>query len=76
MRRINHTGNFADRCIPSSECWPSDKDWEELNNSLDGKLLRDVKPYLAPCYDHSRQDECSLRNEKYFNANFRADIPG
>lgn len=31
------------RCLPTSPCWPTDRQWQELSKQLDGKL---VKPEL------------------------------
>ena len=42
LRLMQDPDNFSDFCTPSSDCWPSENEWEELNISLDGKLLRDV----------------------------------
>ena len=45
--------NFSDFCTPSSDCWPSEDEWDELDISLGGKLLQNVEPYLGPCHGRS-----------------------
>ena len=51
FRKMNDSENFSDRCRPSDDCWPSESEWDALDEALGGKLLRDVKPYLEPCYN-------------------------
>ena len=51
MQLMNDSNNFGDRCTPESDCWPSEKDWDRLDSLLNGKLLRDVSPFLEPCTD-------------------------
>ena len=76
MRLMNDSANFADRCTPSSDCWPSQDEWDELDILLGGKLLRDVEPYLGPCHDPLRVDQCGARVENFADNYFRDGIPG
>ena len=86
FRRMNDPENFIGRCTPSSDCWPSEEEWDALEHSLaagyqergepHGELLRNVEPYLKPCYSLYDSDECTARSDNYTNAYYRDDIPG
>ena len=43
------------RCLPSENCWPSDKDWDALAKSLDGKLIKPSAP-LSVCKDSASKN--------------------
>lgn len=38
------------KCFPGDACWPSIKDWDKLNKTVDGRLIATV-PLASPCYD-------------------------
>ena len=60
-RRGEHHNGAPCRAFPGSEDWPLDADWEQLNSTLGGALLR---PSLTPavCYpgEHYDADRCSF----------------
>ncbi|KAJ7695377.1 hypothetical protein B0H17DRAFT_1271858 [Mycena rosella] len=39
-------------CQPGQKCWPSPKEWQQLNTTLDGRLYLTI-PLGAPCYPNS-----------------------
>jgi hypothetical protein len=39
-------------CEPGQSCWPTQQQWHQLNQTLDGHLYQTV-PLGAPCYDDS-----------------------
>lgn len=39
-------------CRPGQQCWPSVREWQQLNKTLDGHLYQTI-PYGAPCYTNS-----------------------
>ncbi|KAJ6466211.1 FAD binding domain-containing protein [Mycena sanguinolenta] len=39
-------------CQPGQTCWPSPKEWQQLNTTLDGRLYLTI-PLGAPCYPNS-----------------------
>jgi len=60
------------KCQPNQPCWPSESDWQELNSTVGGMLIGDIRPISSACYkgtpDHNeaRCDEVTK--------NFGADI--
>ena len=38
------------KCYSDNACWPSTKDWKQLNSSVDGRLQVALPPG-APCYN-------------------------
>ncbi|KAK7397791.1 hypothetical protein QQX98_012840 [Neonectria punicea] len=38
------------RCLPGDACWPSVAAWNELNSTVDGRLIATV-PIGSPCHD-------------------------
>ncbi|KAH7326310.1 FAD binding domain protein [Stachybotrys elegans] len=40
----------ACRCFPGEPCWPSNNDWDRLNQTVNGKLIATV-PIASPCHD-------------------------
>ncbi|KAJ7120330.1 hypothetical protein C8R44DRAFT_877766 [Mycena epipterygia] len=39
-------------CQPGQKCWPSPKEWQQLNTTLEGRLYLTI-PLGAPCYPNS-----------------------
>lgn len=37
------------RCMPGDLCWPTSAEWDRLNQTLDGSLIRNV-PIASPCH--------------------------
>lgn len=55
------------RCFPGDDCWPSAKEWDHFNTTLDGKLVATV-PLAAACHDSQfgvdfSTTECSTLRE-------------
>lgn len=47
------------RYLPGDAEWPSERDWQELNNTVGGNLIRGV-PLAQPCYGETADaQECS-----------------
>lgn len=40
---------YGCKCYLGQSCWPSSKDWNKLNSTVDGNLLVDIPPG-APCH--------------------------
>lgn len=43
-------GNSQCKCYPGDKCWPSTSDWNKLNTTVGGRLVRAIPPGAA-CYD-------------------------
>ena len=72
----NH-GPKGCRCLPTEPCWPSDAEWQSLNETVNGHVTR-VTPLGAVCHDTSYdEDACNelLRGGAY-NSSLRAEDPG
>ncbi|TWU72060.1 hypothetical protein ED733_003049 [Metarhizium rileyi] len=52
------------RCMPGEPCWPTLSDWNQLNKTVGGRLIKTV-PLGAPCHgDSFDQNRCDyLRSE-------------
>lgn len=37
------------KCFPGDACWPTQKDWDKLNRTVDGRLIATI-PLASPCY--------------------------
>lgn len=46
------------RCIPSLPCWPTDGDWEQLSQELNGKLVK-PKASITACEKNAASDDCN-----------------
>lgn len=38
------------RCLPADDCWPSESEWDGLNSTVSGNLVK-VVPIGAVCHD-------------------------
>lgn len=46
------------KCFPGDSCWPEPKIWAQLNNTVDGRLIKTV-PLGSPCHgDAYNAAEC------------------
>ncbi|KAJ5873003.1 FAD linked oxidase N-terminal [Penicillium soppii] len=57
-------------CRPGQKCWPTSKEWQQFNKTIDGHLYETV-PIAAPCYKNSpHYDEiaCQAVEEYYGNS--------
>lgn len=70
-------GRPACRCLPTEPCWPSDAEWQSLNETVDGHLTR-VSPLGAVCHDPSYDEEAcnELLLGSAYNSSLRAEDPG
>jgi hypothetical protein len=47
------------RCIVGDVCWPSQPQWNELNRTVEGRLIATV-PLGSPCHDpHYEEAACN-----------------
>lgn len=44
------------RCLPSDDCWPSDKVWAKFNSTVNGALIATV-PLGSPCHEPNYDEE-------------------
>ena len=66
----------AEKCTPTSSCWPTDTDWQAFNATIGGALIN-VSPYFADCFDpHKDQEACQLEKSMNADGYFRSDSPG
>ncbi|OJJ77041.1 hypothetical protein ASPBRDRAFT_114504 [Aspergillus brasiliensis CBS 101740] len=64
------------RCQPSDACWPSTDDWQHLNESISGHLVR-VYPIGHVCHEpFFNQDSCDQVVHMQYDSNWRAGQPG
>ncbi|KAL4868327.1 hypothetical protein BDV12DRAFT_209295 [Aspergillus spectabilis] len=64
------------RCRPHQRCWPSLKEWNTLNSSVDGNLVA-VRPIAAVCHEGGAQSEaCQVVQDQWSNSTWRAAQPG
>ncbi|KAL4866987.1 hypothetical protein BDV12DRAFT_187073 [Aspergillus spectabilis] len=63
------------KCTPSANCW-NVIDWETLNSTVSGKLIRNSPPaiscYPGPAYDN---EECAYVNSRWSSTIFQAEEP-
>lgn len=71
---LNYGGSQQCRVIPGDQSWPNLEHWNELNQTVHGKLIASM-PLAAPCHHTSEgattfnQDRCNaLRDEWFFPA--------
>ena len=55
---INYT------CVPGQTCWPSSSQWNEFNQTINGRLRLTV-PWAAPCYSDPSSEECRKVAKSY-----------
>ena len=72
-----HSGDC--KCQPHLSCWPSESEWQHLNNSVSGSLISDIRPIAAPCYKGTAEyDEkrCEEVTSMFTDSHWRADQAG
>lgn len=42
-------GNKKCKCLPGDACWPSEREWDEFNTTVGGRLLK-TTPLGSPCH--------------------------
>ncbi|KAN0073991.1 hypothetical protein V8E54_007928 [Elaphomyces granulatus] len=64
------------RCTPDQSCWPSDEQWQALNNSVSGRLTS-VQPVAWVCHDPTFNN-ATCQNLTAINTNslWRREQPG
>ncbi|KLJ07556.1 hypothetical protein EMPG_16971 [Blastomyces silverae] len=65
------------KCSPDDTCWPSPREWQTLNNTINGKLIRAVPPGAAcyksqPTYDPT---VCSSILAQWHSSSFHLQDP-
>lgn len=63
------------RCQPHEPCWPSPREWNALNRSIDGNLVA-VQPVAAPCHINPNSTACQDVTAQWSNSVWRAAQPG
>jgi hypothetical protein len=64
---VTATGTSSYDCIPGKKCWPNQQEWQQLNETLGGRLYQTI-PLGAPCYMNSiyyDEDCCSSVQSTY-----------
>jgi FAD/FMN-containing dehydrogenase len=61
---------------PSDTCWPTERDWDTLNSTVEGRLLS-TQPVARACYPGSEQDSlgCEIVDESWSDSVFQASNP-
>ncbi|KAL3476601.1 hypothetical protein BJX99DRAFT_246788 [Aspergillus californicus] len=63
------------RCMPNDQCWPSIRDWDALNKSLHGNLVK-VRPAGAACHRNGfNEASCAYVEDHTNNSVWRATHP-
>lgn len=53
------------KCYPGDECWPSEADWNSLNSSVNGQLIKTI-PLGQPCHDpYYNATECTYLQSQW-----------
>lgn len=62
--------------IPSDTCWPSAAEWNELNTTVNGRLIA-TEPPASSCYPGPEEDpkRCAYVDENWSHAVFQASDP-
>ncbi|KAL4892468.1 hypothetical protein BDV59DRAFT_180015 [Aspergillus ambiguus] len=64
------------RCRPHQSCWPSLRDWNALNDTIEGNLVA-LRPAAAACHPHEADEVfCKIVTEQWTNSTWRATQPG
>lgn len=53
------------RCLPGDACWPTVQEWQQLNKTVDGRLVATV-PIGSPCHDpHYDEAACKKLQDEW-----------
>lgn len=65
--KVTADGNKTCKCFPGDTCWPSEREWDNFNTTVGGRLIQTV-PLGSPChYPHYDAAMCEeLRSEWRF----------
>lgn len=58
--------NKSSYCLPNQSCWPTSKEWEQLNKKINGHLIK-ARNYLSPCIEDPQSDGCKNTLEEIKN---------
>lgn len=78
LQSVSATQNTtACRCLPTEPCWPSDAEWQSLNETVNGQLSR-VLPLGAVCHDPTYDKEAcgALLKSAAYDSSLRAATAG
>jgi hypothetical protein len=63
----------ACRCFPGDACWPNESQWNSLNRTVEGRLVKTI-PLGSPCHDSIfgpfDETECKNLEAQWFNPEF------
>ncbi|KAH7067483.1 FAD binding domain protein [Paraphoma chrysanthemicola] len=65
------------KCIPTEICWPSKSEWDSLNDTVSGALIRGTPP-ASVCYStqpNYNEDQCKLVRSQWTNSSWHAQDP-
>ncbi|KAH7057163.1 hypothetical protein B0J12DRAFT_774839 [Macrophomina phaseolina] len=74
---IRLSGAAKCKCTPSDPCWPSASDWDQLNSTLSGRLIRTTLP-ASVCYESEpdyNRTACDLLIPEWQTPEFHSDDP-
>ncbi|KAL3458787.1 hypothetical protein BJX64DRAFT_211459 [Aspergillus heterothallicus] len=63
------------RCRPHQSCWPSPREWNSLNRSVNGNLVA-VRPVADVCHNEAKSLACQTVQDAWWNSTWRAAQPG
>lgn len=53
------------KCFPDDDCWPSQPQWDDFNNTVSGRLIKTV-PLGSPCHDpHYDEALCAMLQSEW-----------
>ncbi|KAH6657883.1 hypothetical protein BKA67DRAFT_673686 [Truncatella angustata] len=63
------------KCFPGDACWPSQIEWDQLNNTVAGRLIATV-PLGSPCHDPTYDAElCADLQGQWLDSGIHMDSP-
>lgn len=62
---------------PNHSCWPSNSEWNSLNTTLSGALIRGVPPASVcyPAQPNYNKAQCGFVRSQWFNSTWHAQDP-
>ena len=49
IEQAKAAGNKTCKCFPGDACWPSEREWDNFNTTVGGRLAKTV-PLGSPCH--------------------------
>ncbi|KAJ3499682.1 hypothetical protein NLG97_g128 [Lecanicillium saksenae] len=65
------------KCTPGDDCWPTEIDWQQLNTTINGHLIK-AKPAASVCYKSEpnySEAACSEIRLQWGNSSYHAQDP-